>query len=121
MDRDKAVLVGEYLKQQRKAARLSTRQLAGRAGLNKSGTTVSRIEAGEFTNPKAETLAAIADVLDISVTDLFTRAGYITQQDLPGLGVYLKAMFVGVPHDVLEQLETHIHTTTQPHLEGGTA
>lgn len=116
MDRDKAVLVGDYLKQQRTATGLSTRQLAVRAGLNKSGTTVSRIEAGEFTNPKAETLVAIAEVLDISVTDLFTRAGYITRQDLPGVGPYLRAMFDGVPHDVLAALETHITDTTGPHL-----
>ena len=70
MDRDKAALVGAYLKQQRISAGLSARKLAELAGLQKAGTTVTRIEAGEFTNPKAETLVAIAGALQISVTDL---------------------------------------------------
>lgn len=121
MDRDKAALVGAYLKQQRISAGLSARKLAELAGLQKAGTTVTRIEAGEFTNPKAETLVAIAGALQISVTDLFTRAGYITTQDLPAVGPYLRAMFDGVPHDVLTELETHITSTTTPHLEEGTA
>ena len=117
MDRDKAILVGDYLKQQRKRAGLSARQLGHLAGTN--GTTISRIEAGEFRSPRAETLVAVATSLNISVTDLFTRAGYITTTDLPHLGTYLKAMFDDVPHDLIAEIETQITTTVAPHLASG--
>ena len=115
MDRDKAILVGDYLKQQRKRARSecpATRNIS-RA---RTGRPSARIEAGEFRSPRAETLVAVATSLNISVTDLFTRAGYITTTDLPHLGTYLKAMFDDVPHDLIAEIETQITTTVAPHL-----
>jgi transcriptional regulator with XRE-family HTH domain len=73
--------LGDYLKEQRVAARLSLRQLAEQAGV--SNPYLSQIERG-LRRPSAEVLNQIAKALRISAEQLYIRAGIISPED--GLG-----------------------------------
>ena len=60
--------LAEYLRTAREQAGISQRQLASRVGIHNS--YLARLENGETANPAAELLQRIADVLEISSTDL---------------------------------------------------
>jgi transcriptional regulator with XRE-family HTH domain len=74
--------LGEYLKEQRVAARLSLRQLAEQAGV--SNPYLSQIERG-LRRPSADVLQQIAKALRISAEQLYVRAG-ILDPDEDGAG-----------------------------------
>ena len=63
--------LGDYLREQRQASRLSLRQLAEQAGV--SNPYLSQIERG-LRSPSAEVLAQIAKALRISAEQLYLRA-----------------------------------------------
>src|SRR4029453_3920651 len=71
--------LGDYLKEQRVASRLSLRQLAEQAGV--SNPYLSQIERG-LRRPSAEVLQQIAKALRISAEQLYLRAGIVS----PGEG-----------------------------------
>jgi transcriptional regulator with XRE-family HTH domain len=73
--------LGEYLKEQRVASRLSLRQLAEQAGV--SNPYLSQIERG-LRKPSAEVLQQIAKALRISAEQLYIRAGIISPEDSVG-------------------------------------
>lgn len=70
--------LGDYLKEQRVASRLSLRQLAEQAGV--SNPYLSQIERG-LRKPSAEVLQQIAKALRISAEQLYIRAGIISLED----------------------------------------
>ena len=78
--------LGDYLKEQRLAARLSLRQLADQVGV--SNPYLSQIERG-LRKPSAEVLAQIAKALRISAESLYVRAGIISPEDGVGGSVEL--------------------------------
>ena len=67
--------LGDYLKEQRVASRLSLRQLAEQAGV--SNPYLSQIERG-LRKPSAEVLQQIAKALRISAEQLYIRAGIVS-------------------------------------------
>src|SRR6476660_7769163 len=69
--------LGDYLKEQRIAARLSLRQLAEQAGV--SNPYLSQIERG-LRRPSADVLQQIAKPLRISAEQLYRRAGIISPE-----------------------------------------
>ena len=69
--------LGDYLKEQRVAARLSLRQLAEQAGV--SNPYLSQIERG-LRKPSAEVLQQIAKALRISAEQLYIRAGILSPE-----------------------------------------
>jgi transcriptional regulator with XRE-family HTH domain len=73
--------LGDYLKEQRVAARLSLRQLAEQAGV--SNPYLSQIERG-LRRPSAEVLNQIAKALRISAEQLYIRAGIISPEEGAG-------------------------------------
>ena len=75
--------LGDYLKEQRVASRLSLRQLAEQAGV--SNPYLSQIERG-LRKPSAEVLNQIAKALRISAEQLYLRAGIISPEDGAGSG-----------------------------------
>ncbi len=77
--------LGDYLKEQRVAARLSLRQLAEQAGV--SNPYLSQIERG-LRKPSAEVLQQIAKALRISAEQLYIRAGIVSPED--GVGVQVR-------------------------------
>ena len=81
--------LGEYLKEQRVAARLSLRQLAEQAGV--SNPYLSQIERG-LRKPSADVLQQIAKALRISAEQLYIRAGIVSPEDGVGGSVELAVL-----------------------------
>lgn len=73
--------LGEYLKEQRKAAQLSIRQLASAAGV--SNPYLSQIERG-LRKPSASVLQQIAKALRISAEQLYVHAGLLDVNEVDG-------------------------------------
>lgn len=72
--------LGDYLRDQRRAARLSLRQLAERAEV--SNPYLSQVERG-LRQPSAQVLNQIARGLRISTHALYVRAGLLADELLP--------------------------------------
>ena len=70
--------LGDYLREQRQASRLSLRQLAEQAGV--SNPYLSQIERG-LRKPSAEVLQQIAKALRISAEQLYLRAGIVSPEE----------------------------------------
>ena len=81
--------LGDYLREQRIAARLSLRQLAEQAGV--SNPYLSQLERG-LRRPSAEVLQQIAKALRISAEQLYIRAGIISPEDGVGGSVELAVL-----------------------------
>ncbi|MFE4669475.1 helix-turn-helix domain-containing protein [Streptomyces sp. NPDC056716] len=72
--------LGEYLREQRRNAQLSLRQLAEAAGV--SNPYLSQIERG-LRKPSAEVLQQVAKALRISAETLYVRAGILDAERDP--------------------------------------
>src|SRR5881398_2795538 len=76
--------LGDYIREQRRSAQISLRQLARQAGV--SNPYLSQIERG-LRKPSAEILQQIAKALRISAEALYVRAGILeereTDSDIP--------------------------------------
>ena len=70
--------LGDYLREQRVASRLSLRQLAEQAGV--SNPYLSQIERG-LRRPSAEVLQQLAKALRISAEQLYVQAGILSPDD----------------------------------------
>ncbi|HZG02187.1 MAG TPA: helix-turn-helix transcriptional regulator [Streptomyces sp.] len=76
--------LGEFLREQRRNAQLSLRQLADAAGV--SNPYLSQIERG-LRKPSAEILQQLAKALRISAETLYVRAGILDEREQAGLEV----------------------------------
>lgn len=70
--------LGEYLREQRRTAQLSLRQLADAAGV--SNPYLSQIERG-LRKPSADVLQQVAKALRISAETLYVRAGILDERE----------------------------------------
>ncbi|WP_156727457.1 helix-turn-helix domain-containing protein [Streptomyces apocyni] len=70
--------LGEYLREQRRNAQLSLRQLADAAGV--SNPYLSQIERG-LRKPSAEILQQLAKALRISAETLYVQAGILDERE----------------------------------------
>ena len=70
--------LGEFIREQRRVARLSLRKLSDMAGI--SNPYLSQIERG-LRKPSAEILQQIARALEISSETLYVRAGILEERD----------------------------------------
>jgi len=112
MEHDTALQFGEYLKQVRQEHRLGIRELARKADVDAGGLT--RLEQGK-TSPRPETLKALAEALDIPLSDLFARAGYVTPSDLPSMNNYLHLCYGQLPDKALASLNEYIRRLIDKH------
>jgi transcriptional regulator with XRE-family HTH domain len=69
--------LGDYIRDQRRAAQISVRQLARQAGV--SNPYLSQIERG-LRKPSAEILQQIAKALRISAEALYVQAGFLEER-----------------------------------------
>ncbi|WP_084729825.1 helix-turn-helix domain-containing protein [Streptacidiphilus neutrinimicus] len=76
--------LGEYIREQRRHAQYSLRQLADAAGV--SNPYLSQIERG-LRKPSAEILQQIAKALRISAETLYVQAGILEEREEHGLGL----------------------------------
>src|SRR5438034_4460473 len=73
--------LGEFIREQRRVARLSLRKLSNMAGI--SNPYLSQIERG-LRRPSAEILQAIAKALRISAETMYVKAGILEERgDIP--------------------------------------
>ncbi|HEY5832477.1 helix-turn-helix domain-containing protein [Streptomyces sp.] len=79
-----ALKLGEYLREQRRSAQLSLRQLAEAAGV--SNPYLSQIERG-LRKPSAEILQQLAKALRISAETLYVQAGILDARERDELEV----------------------------------
>lgn len=75
--------IGEHIKSLRGKYGLSQSQLAELGQV--SNAEISRIESGEWREPSANVLKAIAPYLGVSYLDLYLKAGYIDQDVINAL------------------------------------
>src|SRR5258705_12533459 len=74
--------LGEFIRDLRKTAQISLRELADRAGV--SNPYLSQIERG-LRKPSAEVLAQIASALRVSTPLMYLRAGLLNEKDGQGV------------------------------------
>ncbi|MEV8534792.1 helix-turn-helix transcriptional regulator [Streptomyces sp. NPDC051211] len=84
--------LGEYLREQRRQAQLSLRQLAEAAGV--SNPYLSQIERG-LRKPSADILQQLAKALRISAETLYVQAGILDERDRDE--VETRAVILGDP------------------------
>jgi transcriptional regulator with XRE-family HTH domain len=80
--RDLSRDIGAFIRDLRRNARISLRQLADQAGV--SNPYLSQIERG-LRKPSAEVLAQLASALRISTPLMYLRAGLLDAKDNPGV------------------------------------
>jgi transcriptional regulator with XRE-family HTH domain len=81
-ERDLPRDIGEFIRDLRRNARISLRELAERAGV--SNPYLSQIERG-LRRPSAEVLGQIAGALRISTPLMYLRAGLLNEKDGQGV------------------------------------
>ncbi|MGH8880840.1 MAG: helix-turn-helix domain-containing protein, partial [Stackebrandtia sp.] len=72
--------IGEFIRDMRRNAKVSLRQLADQAGV--SNPYLSQIERG-LRKPSAEVLQQLANALRVSTPLMYLRAGLLNQKDGP--------------------------------------
>jgi transcriptional regulator with XRE-family HTH domain len=102
----------DYLKELRKERKLSMRELARKAGIDSAGLT--RLEQGKFA-PRPETLTLLAAALEVPVTDLFARAGYITATEMPSISTYLHLCYGQLPEEAVTSVNKYISRLVEEH------
>ena len=113
MDDEQAKALGDLLKQKREELGLSTRQLGERAGLD--GVTVLRFEQGAFAAPRPDKLARVAEVLGLSLADVYALADYAVPADLPNLRPYLRTKYRDLPAEDAEKIEAYAARLAKKH------
>jgi transcriptional regulator with XRE-family HTH domain len=118
MTHKNAKQLGEFIRQKRLEIPLSQEKLAERAKMPHS--TISRIESGEFEQPRPDKLQRLAAALDIAVEDLYALAGYTTAEALPEFQVYLRTKLAGeLPPKARKELEAYYETLRSRYGEKG--
>jgi transcriptional regulator with XRE-family HTH domain len=103
---DSATALGRKLWKARCSQKLSAYEVAQRTGLVHRAT-IQRIESGEITRPRPETLRSLAEVLGLNLDDLLALAGYAEFDDLPDFEPYLRARHGDLPDEAIAQLVGH--------------
>ncbi len=103
---DPTTALGRTIKAARHAKDLTAYEVAHRTGVVHRAT-IQRIESGEITRPRPETLQKLAQVLDLDIDDLLSLAGYAQLKDLPGFEPYLRAKHSDLPDEAIAQLVDH--------------
>jgi len=103
MDQEQAKELGNRLRAERERLDLSIRELAERTGINHS--TVVRLEQGAIESPAPDKLGRIAEVLGLSLADVYALADYSIPSDLPSFQPYLRAKYRDLPAPAVEELE----------------
>lgn len=109
--------LGVYLRQQREAKGVSTRQLASEVGVDMA--QIIRLEQGSVASPRADVLGRVAECLDVPVADVLTLAGYPTTKALPSLRPYMRATYRELPPEAVDEIEAFIKEIARQHVAEG--
>lgn len=106
MNPGQADQLAELLRDKRERLGLSASEVARRAGV--TAGTVTRIELRQIPSPKADSLTAIAEVLEIPKADVFAAAGWVPGNELPTLRPYLRSKYHGLTAADASRVESYI-------------
>lgn len=102
MDKEQAKRFGALIRARRHELGLSTYDVGNEIGSTNS--TIMRIEQGAFAAPRPDKLARIAEVLDLSLADVFAGAGYVVPDQLPSFRTYLVTRYRNLSETSVDEL-----------------
>ncbi|BCT76448.1 hypothetical protein SCMU_22900 [Sinomonas cyclohexanicum] len=105
--------LADAIRSQREKLGLSASEVARQAGVAKG--TITRLELGQISNPRMDNLRAIADVLDIPLTELLAESSLLRDSDLPALAPYLRTKFKDMPEGALKEINDHFREVAKRH------
>jgi transcriptional regulator with XRE-family HTH domain len=97
--------LGKLLRNRRKAKGFTLRAVAEKT--NVRDTTIMRIEQGQIAKPSPELLTQLADMLGLSVAEVYGLAGYTIAADLPSMPVYLRTKYRDLPLPARRELNDY--------------
>ncbi len=100
--------LGAFIREQRRASRLSLRKLSDLAGI--SNPYLSQIERG-LRKPSAEILQAIAKALRISAETLYVRAGILDPEEHAPTGVEMAVLADGAITERQKRVLIDVYTS----------
>ena len=103
MTPEEATQLASRLRRAREQKGLSAAEVARRAGITTG--TVTRIELGQIAAPRAESLLAIAAVLDIPASDIFIVMNWLPSDQLPSFSPYLRSRYQSLPEEALAEIQ----------------
>ena len=110
---ERAQELGRRLRARREELGLSLRRLAERANVN--DVTVMRLERGAFAAPRPDKLSRIAEVLGLTLADVFAYADYVVPGDLPSFHPYLLSKYRDMPQEAIDDLVNAFESIVQKH------
>ena len=110
---DQARHLAEIFRSRRTALGLSMRQVAGPAGVNVA--TVAELEGATSLSPLPDTLRAIAEVLELNVSDLYAVADWLPAGELPTLKPYLRVKYRELDEQAIADLEAYAEQLAKRH------
>lgn len=113
MDEEQAKKLGALLKQTREARGLSMRQLAKLVDVR--DVTILRFERGDQAAPAPDKLARIANVLGLSLADVYALADYAVPNDLPSFTPYLRTKYRDLPADEIDKIQAYAARLARKH------
>lgn len=105
--------LGRLLRQRRQELGLSKMEVAKQVGT--TDATIFRIEQGHFAAPAPDKLSRIAEVLGLSLADVFALAEYAIPSELPSFQPYLRTKYRDLPAEAVEQLERSFQRLAKRH------
>jgi transcriptional regulator with XRE-family HTH domain len=96
--------LGEFVRDRRESRGMSLSDASLASGLHHSYW--SYLEAGKYKNPRPAHLQLVAEVLEVSVEDLYGMAGYEIPKRLPSFRPYLRAKY-DLPPEAISDLERY--------------
>lgn len=111
MNHEQSIQLAALLRARREALGLSASEVARRAEV--ATGTVTRLELAQIPSPQLDNLRAIADVLQLPLTDLLTTAEWVRDDELPTMPVYLKMKYRTMPPEARSSIERYIHDIVQ--------
>jgi transcriptional regulator with XRE-family HTH domain len=113
MTPEQTVKLMSLLETSRNKLNLSVNEVARRAKVDPA--TAWRIEQGMIASPKADSLLAMGKVLGIPAMELFCTVGWLTAEDLPDVGTYLRTKFEKLPVKAVQDIERYADTVLYVH------
>ncbi len=93
--------LGAFIRKRREALGISRRELARRAGVSQ----VALVESAKIQKPRTDTLAAIAQALDMSLTELL---GMGKPESLPNFRPYMRTKYPNMPDAALADIDAYV-------------
>ena len=103
MQTSESATLARIIRNHRIALGISAGELARRAGVTTG--TITRLELGQISSPRAESLRSIAEALGVPASDLFVTAEWLPKNELPTFSPYLRSKYKDLPSAAKQELE----------------